>query len=490
MRSFKRSSSAGRLVKRVTGAALVLVVCGGLAGSKTPSTLEKILASGSLQIISRNGPTTYYEGPTGLTGFEYKLAKAFADELGVELVIREQDNLGILLEAVGSPVGHIGASGLTVTEQRKTKVRFGPPYLDITQQLIYHRNTPRPGSVEALIGRDILVIANSSHAERLRELQRDYPALRWRERNDVEMIDLVEMVHSGELEYAIVDSNAYAINRKVYPNAQVAFDVSEPQQLAWVFPKQADSSLYHAAQAFFARIEADGSLEQLKERFYGDVDTVNPGGAMVFAERVETRLPNWEGYLKAAGEEYEIDWRLLAAMSYQESHWDSKARSHTGVRGLMMLTLVTAKELGIANRIDPEQSISGGAKYFKKILERMPERIQGTDRTWMALAAYNVGMGHLEDARILTEAQGDNPDKWEDVERYLPLLAKRKYYQHTKHGYARGWEPVAYVRNIRQFYNILHWHEQQKHRRLAAEESELDYHPVNTLTDDRFSLSL
>ncbi|MCW8196201.1 membrane-bound lytic murein transglycosylase MltF [Proteobacteria bacterium 005FR1] len=455
------------MLKRFLATGLLLLTSTVLVSSKTPTVLERIQAEGKLYVLSRNGPTTYYEGPHGLTGFEYTLAKAFADELGVELVIREESNLGLLIDSVGRPMADIGASGLTVTERRKAKVRFGQPYLEVTQQLIYHRDGERPAEVADLIGKEILVIANSSHSERLRELRRDYPELRWSERHDLEMIDLVQMVHTGQVQYAIVDSNAFAINRNVYPNAQSAFDISEPQQLAWAFPRQADSSLYDAAQEFFARIAESGRLAEVTEYFYGHMDKVNKGGALLFADRVKTRLPNWEGYLQAAGEEYGIDWRLLAAMSYQESHWDPKARSHTGVRGLMMLTLVTAKELGISNRIDPEQSIHGGARYFKQIYQRIPERIQGPDRTWFALAAYNVGMGHLEDARVLTESHGADPDKWADVKQYLPLLAKRKYYQHTKFGYARGWEPVAYVQHIRQFYNILRWLDQQKQRQVA-----------------------
>lgn len=454
-----------RFIYRLIGAALVVAACTGLGGSKTPSLLEKIQSSGKLYVLSRSGPTTYYQGPTGPTGFEYSLAKAFADELGVELVIREESNLAIMLASLGGPTAHLGASGLTITDRRQSDVRFGRPYLEITQQLIYHRRADRPASMADLVGRDVLVVANSSHSERLRELRQEYPQLRWRERNDLEMIDLMEMVHTGQLEYAVVDSNAYAVNRNVFPNVQVAFDVSEAQQLAWAFPKHSDSSLFDAADAFFSRIEEDGRLVALTEHYYKDNDIFNAGGAELFAERIENRLPQWEDYLRAAGSEYDIDWRLLAAMSYQESHWNARARSHTGVRGLMMLTLVTARELGISNRIDPEQSITGGARYYKRIYDRLPERIQGPDRIQMALAAYNVGSGHLEDARKLTEAHGDNPDKWADVKRYLPLLAKPKYYQNTRYGYARGWEPVVYVERINQFYNILRWHDERKQQR-------------------------
>lgn len=478
-----------RMIKRLLASSLLLLACTGLVSSETPSLLERIQAEGRLTILSRNGPTTYYEGPHGMTGFEYTLAKAFAEELGVELHIEEEGNLGLLIDSIGGPRGEIGASGLTVTERRMAKVRFSEAYMDVTQELIYNRLEDRPRSVENLIGKDILVIANSSHAERLRELQREHPDLRWRERNDLEMIDLVELVHNGSQPYAVVDSNAFAINSKVYPSARAAFAISEPQQLAWAFPKMADSSLFDAAQDFFSRIKENGRLADVTEHFYGNMDKVNEGGARLFAERVRERLPNWEGYLRTAGEQYGLDWLLLAAMSYQESHWDSKARSHTGVRGLMMLTLVTARELGIANRIDPQQSIDGGARYLRQIYDRLPGGVQGADRTWMALAAYNVGTGHLEDARILTQSMGGDPDQWSDVERHLPLLAKRKYYQHARHGYARGWEPVAYVQHIRQYYNILRWQEEQTHRRVAVTDIEQLYPTTINVPEGRVSLS-
>lgn len=463
-----RPNMLTRFVFRLTGISLVALACSGLGGSKPPTLLEKIQREGKLYVLSRSGPATYYPGPSGHSGFEYTLAKAFADELGVELVIKEEDNLAIMLAALGGPQARIGASGLTITDSRKRKVRFGQPYLEVTQQVIYHRRNERPESMEDLLGRDLLVAANSAHSERLRELRDEFPALRWRERNNLAMMDLMEMVHSGELDYAVVDSNTYAINRNVYPNVRVAFDISEPQQLAWAFPKLTDTSLYEAAELFFARVQEDGRLAALTERYYKEHEIFRAGGAELFAERIENRLPQWEDYLRAAGDEYSLDWRLLAAISYQESHWNARARSHTGVRGLMMLTLVTARELGISNRVDPEQSIIGGARYFRQIYDRLPERIQGTDRVQMALAAYNVGAGHLEDARRLTQSHGDNPDKWEHVKRYLPLLAKPQHYKHTQHGYARGWEPVVYVDRINEFYNILRWHDERRQQRQRS----------------------
>ena len=172
-----------------------------------------------------------------------------------------------------------------------------------------------------------------------------------------------------------------------------------------------------------------------------------------------------------------MDWRLLAAIGYQESHWNPRARSPTGVRGIMMLTLNTAKHIGVKNRLDAEQSIMGGAKYFKIVLKRIPARIPEPDRTWFALASYNIGWGHVEDARILTERQGADPDRWVDVKERLPLLRQRKYYKQTRYGYARGNEPVQYVDNIRRYYETLQWIsdevelEAQSSKTMLAEQS-------------------
>ncbi len=475
-----------RLAKSLALVCVLGVLTGALVSSRIPTALERVQNSGKLVIISRNGPTTYYETANGYSGFEYLLAKKFADYLGVELEIQETEDLALMLEQVGSEYGDIAASGLTVTEKRKKKVIFGEPYLQISQQLIYKSDQPKPSSIEDLVGKEILVISSSSHAERLRELQRSHPQLTWNERSDVEMLDLLEMVHSGKIEYAIVDSNAYKINKSLYPEAQVAFDISKPQDMAWAFKAQKDTSLINEAQKFFKTIKQQGIIAEAMETFYGHLGEIDYSGAILFAHRLESRLPKWEKKLQTAAEKYDLDWQLLAALSYQESHWNPKAKSPTGVRGFMMLTLDTAKFVGIKNRLNAEQSIDGGAKYFRSVYDRTPQRIQEPDRTWLALAAYNVGLGHLEDARILTEIHGGNPDKWSDVRETLPLLAKRKYYKTTKHGYSRGWEAVDYVQNIRNFRTIISWNEVEKERlqQLAMNAPQKEFAQVSPIVTE------
>ena len=455
-------------------AALVLTglvcACVLLTGSHTPTALERVQQAGELTIISRNGATTYYESVNGLDGYEYALTKAFAEYLGVNLAIVDEENLAGIFDQLRHHKGDLGAAGLTVTKQRQQITRFTAPYLQVTQQLIYRRGTNKPESIEDLYGKTLLVISNSAHSETLRQLQSEYPGLRWHEQSDVEMVDLVEMVHRGEIDASIVDSNAYDLHKHLFPRARVAFDVSEPQALAWALPISSDDSLLEQANLFLAQAQESGLLDQINRRFFQPDDTLDTGSALTFTHRLETRLPQWEELLRNAAEEFQLDWQLLAALSYQESHWNPRARSYTGVRGMMMLTRTTAKEMGVSNRLDPVQSIYGGAKYFRKIYDRIPADIQGMDRTWFALAAYNVGFGHLEDARVLTERQGGDPDQWDDVVQRLPLLAKRKYYRTLKHGYARGSEPVKYVQSIRGFYATIAWHEQLKTHRLASSE--------------------
>lgn len=456
--------------------ALTLVLCSGLTASRIPTTLERILNNGEITMISRNGPTTYFEGVEGYLGFEYQLGAAFADYLGVNFKISEEEDLGVMLNRLADEPLKFAGAGLSVTPKRTHKVQFGPSYKQVTQQLLYRSGTSRPRSIEDVTNKRLVVVGNSSHEENLARLKRTHPELSWESRPDLEMMDLVEMVHEGEIDFTIVDSNAFDLNRTLYPKARLAFDISEPENLAWAFPKQKDQSLMKQVEKFFAQQSTSDLIDEVFERYYGHVGELNVGDSLVFMKRLNTRLPKWQSLLKNASDQAGLDWHLLAAISYQESHWNPRAVSPTGVKGFMMLTLPTAKDVGVKNRLDAKQSIYGGARYFKRMLDKVPDRITGPDRVWLALAAYNMGYGHLEDARRLTQHFGGNPDKWTDVREYVRKLSKRKYYKSTKHGYARGWEAVDYVQNIRNFYNIVAWHQRGlEEQQLAQNDSTPEY---------------
>jgi membrane-bound lytic murein transglycosylase F len=362
-----------------------------------------------------------------------------------------------VLDAVRDGYADIAAAGLSITRTREQHLRFGPPYQYVTQKVIYRYGEPRPDSPADLVGHGLMVLADSSHAARLEVLQEQYPKLKWTASDAVESEELLAQVAHADLDYTVADSNEFALDRRYYPELRAAFDLKPPEPIAWAFRRTDDLSLYNAAVAFFSRIRADGKLAQIVERYYGASDDFDYVGTRTFIHDIKTLLPDYQPWFQDAAENTGIDWRLLAAIGYQESHWDPHAVSPTGVRGVMMLTLGTAGDLGIENRINPEQSILGGAQYFSLMKARIPDEVHEPDRTWMALAAYNVGIGHIFDAREITRERGGNPNRWIDVRASLPLLTEKKWYSQTKYGYARGEQPLIYVANIRSYYSILNW---------------------------------
>ncbi len=426
--------------------------------SQMPSALERVLASGTLKVVTRNASTTHYFGTSGPTGLEYDLAQGFADHLGVDLDLYNAEEFTDILGDVGSWRADMAAAGLTITPSRAARYAFTDPYHTVNQVLVYRMGKRRPRSIEDLLDGQIAVTGGSSYVETLMALQLANPELRWTEMPDAASAEeLLQQVASRELDYTVVDSTDLNINQNYFPSLRVGFELAKNEQLGWAFRPLPDTSLRDAANEYLALITASGELADLKARYFDRDHSLDYVGTRKFIRHVKDRLLRYQSTFEEAGETNNVDWHLLAAQGYQESHWNPKAVSPTGVRGLMMLTQVTARQMGVADRTDPRESILGGARYLMRLKGRLPERITDPDRTYFALAAYNVGYLHLEDARILTQRAGRNPDLWDDVRKHLPLLAQKKWYSQTKRGYARGWEPVIYVENIRSYYGILEW---------------------------------
>jgi len=417
--------------------------------------LRAVKAAGELVVLTRVSPTTYYENPEGPAGFEYDLARAFADHLGVKLRMVAAAKFTDVLPRLAKGEADMAAAGITATESRRWQVAFTPPYQEVRPQVVYRLGAPRPAGVPDLVGRQIEIQAGTSYADRLESLKREHPALEWIETEEHETEALLQMVWEGLLDLTIADSHIVSLNRQFFPELQVAFSLDPPEALAWAFPLGDDRSLYDAAVEFLERARKSGMLSNLIERYYGAASRSNFINLSVYQVRLQNRLPLYQKYFEESGKKYDLDWRLLAAIGYQESFWDPNARSPTGVRGLMMLTEDTARQMQVADLLDPAQSIQGGAAYLRHLLDRLPERITGTDRLWFALAAYNVGLSHLEDARILTQKQRGDPDRWNDVAQRLPLLADPVWAAKTKFGLARGLEPIQFVNRVRTYYDVL-----------------------------------
>jgi membrane-bound lytic murein transglycosylase F len=432
-------------------ATLLLATC-----AQPPGVLQQVIEAGELRVVTRNSPDAYYLGSHGPEGPAYELASGFAEHLGVALRLYTVRTREAAIREVVAGRAHIAAAGLTTGVQLPAGVHYGPGYHRVREHLVYRRGEPRPSDVRDASFGQIEVAAGSAHQRTLEELRLQYPELTWVERSDSEAEEILAEVSRGNVQYTLASSTEFALNRVVHPELAIALDLSPERAISWVVSTAAhDRSLLDRVNAFFAGARAEGVIARVLERYYGNRDRFDYLFSRNFLQHVETRLPRYLAWFQEAAAKYQLDWRLLAAMGYQESKWDPGAVSFTGVRGLMQLTEDTAAMMRAGNRLDPRASIFGGARYLSRLLGTLPARIDEPDRTWLAVASYNVGYGHVEDARVLAQEHGRNPDRWEDVRDFLPLLSQERWYTRTRRGYARGWEPVRYVDNVQAYLNIL-----------------------------------
>lgn len=414
-------------------------------------------------MLTRNAATCYYRGAHGYEGFEYDLAKAFARHLGVRLEPLVVDDVGEMATRLIRGDADLVASDLMVTEALKKRLVFGPAYRKVRQQLVGRRGGPAVAAVADLDGRPVWVKAGSAQETLLDRLRRQRPDISFMTLSGYETEELLEMVWQEIIPLTIAKSNVVAMNRRYYPELLVHFDIQTDGEVAWGMAP-GNLQLQKAVYRWFARPETQSLLKRLDQHYYSHLESFDYVDLVKFRTRIQARLPQYSRHFKTAAKETGFSWQLLAAQSYQESHWNPKAKSFTGVRGMMMLTLETARDLGVSNRMDPQQSIAGGARYLAELHSRIDPAIPEPDRTFMALAAYNVGFGHLADARLLAARLGKAANTWPGIRATLPLLRFRKYYSDLPHGYARGNEPVRYVDQIRTYHKVL----LQQQKRFAS----------------------
>lgn len=435
---------------------------GGLGGQ-----LEAIKSRGELRISTLNSPLTYFNTPQGPSGLDYELAKSFANYLGVKLVVIPHQNINDLFDDLDDDNADILAAGLIYNQDRLSRANTGPAYYSVSQQVVYRLGTARPKTFADMKGK-LAVASGSAHVSTLKQLkQNKYPDLSWEASSDLTSKELLEQVADGKLDYTIGDSVTIALLQRIHPQLAVAFDVTDEEPVTWYIKRSNDHSLYAALLDFYSQRVEDGTLARLEEKYLGHVGSFDYVDTKTFLSAIDSVLPNF----KPLFEKYanEIDWKLLAAIAYQESHWNPQATSPTGVRGLMMLTRATAEGLGINDRLDPEKSIQGGALYLQRLMAKVPDTVPEDERIWFALAAYNMGWGHMLDARKLTKNQQGNPDSWVDVKQRLPMLSQKRYSNSLTYGYARGHEAYNYVENIRRYQVSLVGYLQEKEKKAAQE---------------------
>lgn len=445
-------------MRRVAGlllAALALVQC-----TPRPPDLEQIRSRGELRVATLNHPTTYYLNTYGPRGLEYELMRAFADSQGLRLAVLPRDNEAQLVDALRKGEADVVAAQVTYREPWSSFAWSSRTYDHVRQLVVHARGTVKPRKPADLANARLVVKAGSPQEDLLRSLASSGLQLSWQSLPANAVNGPLDAIAAGTADATIIDETSFRQIHQAYPEIVSAFVLDETRPVQWMVRRRSDQ-LRAAIDDFLGSPEAHqrvaaASIENPEESG-PDAPRMQLEMARAFRNHIETRLPLLRPWFEEAGRETGLDWRLIAAMGYQESKWDRDAQSFNGAQGVMMLMPQTAPTVGVEDPFDPRQNILGGARYFIEVRDKLPERIREPDRTAMALAAYNVGFGHLEDARIITQSRGGNPDRWNDVRDNLPLLAQEGWFLQAKRGYARGWEPVQFVRRVQLYRDALEW---------------------------------
>ena len=383
------------------------------------------------------------------SAFESELAALFAKHLNVKLRLLHQTP-DAAVASLHAGQAHLAAG---FRFHSNPALRYSRSYQTLDEVVVC--SSEPPTSIEDLYEHHLVVASESPQEAALREVRDEYDDLRWEPRKGTSAVQLLQEVAEETLDCTVANEEQIATMRNFYPDINSGLSLDSVSDMAWAISVEGDEALLVEVNEFLDEIRKDNKLSQLLDSHYGHNERLGAVDTATFISHTRTLLPHYYQWFTDAAELTGIDWKLLAALSYRESRWNPNATSFTHVRGIMMLTEDTADRMGVENRLDARSSIMAGARYLQLLKEQLPLRISEQERLWLALAAYNQGMGHLEDARILAVRHGLNPDVWADVKRVMPLLSRPAYYADTKHGRARGGEAVIHVETVRLYHDML-----------------------------------
>ncbi|RPH52539.1 MAG: membrane-bound lytic murein transglycosylase MltF [Desulfobacteraceae bacterium] len=417
------------------------------------NSLRHILKKGEITLITQNNAHCFYIYRDQPAGFEYELAKAFAEYLGVKLKVQIIEKWEDLIPALKDSSGAFIAASMTASPERKKTAAFSDGYMRVRQHIIVNKKNRDIQKQEDLAGHTVHVRKGMPYEEQLKKLQTRGINLKIALHEGIATEELIRDVARNEIEATVAYSNVAYLNRRYYPSVTVTGAISEYESLVWAVDKSA-LSLVSRINSFFKTIKANGKFAEIYNRYYSGIDSFDNVDVSYFYAMMQLWFPLYSQTIKDAAAKYGFDWRLIAAQAYQESHFDPLAQSHAGAHGLMQITEQTAFGLGFMDFYDPEKNIYAGVKHLKN-LYNLYDRAAGLDRLLIALAAYNIGEGHIMDARDLAVKKNLNPNNWASLSRVLPLLSEQRYYSRTKYGYCRGIEAVNYINQIMNYYDIL-----------------------------------
>ena len=414
--------------------------------------LKRVQENNRVTFVTRLGPTTYYEIKNKKFGYHYSIMREFADYLGVDLSVKVVSNITDAKKMLELRDADIISGWNVINTNSDIKTSY--PYNRVDYVIVSKSNIARRTNVdEKLLENDIHTIESQviSNSDSIKEKKPKYSYKIWRDKN---IDDLLKMLYDNEIMFLFMSSDEFKILSKYYRDIKVVQRHSVNEAEYWVLPNNIGPEMQNKISDFFNYMIENNKLAIIYQNFFGQQQHTFVGSKIFINDLVEI-FPTYEFFFKEASKLFDFDWKLIASVGYQESRWRKDAVSYTGVKGIMMLTKDTAREVGVENRIDPKNSIFGGAKYLRSIYDRIDYELDENEKKWFAIAAYNIGLGHVEDAVKLATKNGIQINKWSDIEPYILMLSQSEYYRQTKYGYAIGWETVKYVQNIKQYYDIL-----------------------------------
>ena len=444
-----------RLVKIILSALSLLIWLVACQSTEKLSVYDKIIENRVITVITRNNPWCYYTYRERPMGFEYDLAKAFADFMGVRLKVKVANRWEGMISDLLSRKGDFIAASMTITQARQDRVLFSAGYQTIQPHIVVHRHQRRLKSAEDLAGKVVHVSRGTSYHEHLEVLKAADIDFQLILHDNIETTELIRQVAKKKISATVADDMIAMLSRRYYPQIKLAGPISDEEKLGWAVSPNAHR-LKKEINLFFAAIKKNGQYEKIFNRYFTGIESFDFVDMRAFHREVEHTLPRYLPFILNFAEAYGFDWRLIAAQMYQESHYDPVAVSRQGAHGLMQISLRMAEKLNVVDIYDPCQNIEAGVRHLKSLYD-FYDKAKGKDRLYIALAAYNVGVGHMLDARDLARNQGLDPEKWSSLVQTLPLLSDPKYYEKTKYGYCRGNEPVQYINNIIVYYDVLRY---------------------------------
>ncbi len=432
----------------------------GHLGRHQPEPIAPPWISGKLRVITRpnllGNPTENSIWP----GMEYALLRKLARDMGWEVQFQKANQFPELFDALQGNRAHLAAANLSMTSERLQQYLFTRPFNHTRVVVLLHASSPRLNGWNELP--ENTVVLEGSIFEKILHTQR---VESWRTAR-VTVLTLLDQIEAQTIDATLLDENVWQLFRPFYPNIRVGLVGEQEIPIGWALPVNATGlQLRNRIDHWLSQAKQSGLLQKLQREYLAVNEDYDPAGTFYFRRLVKERLPRYRHLFQQTAALTGLDWRLLAAIAYQESHWNPHARSRTGVRGMMMLTRATARELGVENRLDSEESVLGAARYLKKLIAKFPERIPYDHRVWFALGAYNVGFRHMENARRLAQKHGADPDDWFAVRPWLARMNELDLVRSIQAWPADGQQAARYVSNIQLYYRFLLWESVRRQKR-------------------------